>query len=288
MYLFISRDDLQYYDPLSQDLQRLMYKHTTGIGLLCTYRASTLESAPPVRNSQTFVAPLEEGAVVVEAPTETVVSNRPTMVRRETHSVNPLNAALFNSPNSDTFHRVCLEPLTQDACQRLFTKVFGGYGIIVVEDVVFTKLHALCAGSPLYAVELAKSICERYIHRECDSNEPQSTSLCNLSLVAIIDDLRADRIEEMVHFRFDKLTEQCQLVLKMAAVAAVNGTHFTFALLGYVLDSTDPYESGKFDSRVFHTADDFGNILDNGPEANDDDEGSIAGSFAGEGLVLLI
>ena len=272
---------MQYYDPLSQDLQRLMYKNTAGIWLLCTYRASTLESAPPVRKSQTLVAPLEEGAVAVETPTETVVSNRPTMVRRETHSVNPLNAALFNSPNSDTFYRLYLEPLTHDACQRLFIKVFGGYGITVAEDDVFSKLHTLCGGSPLYAVELAKSICERYIRRECNLNEPQSTSLCNRSLLAIIDDLRADRIEEMVHFRFDKLTEQCQLVLKMAAIAGITGSHFTFALLGWLLDNVEASDSDKFESRIMHTSDSAASL--NSMADSIDNDGSLAGN-----LLLLV
>jgi predicted ATPase len=146
-------------------------------------------------------------------------------------------------PLSAIFHRLELPPLSHAAGRKLLAKIFADAGLMEVDNAVLDKLHSLSAGSPLYAAELAKSICDRYVHRE--DHKELSGAACSVQLSSIIDGMRTDRIEEVVHFRFDKLTEQCQLVLKMAAVAAVNGSHFTLPMLKYILDSSDQNQSSK-------------------------------------------
>jgi hypothetical protein len=163
--------------------------------------------------------------------------------------------AMRERPLSAEFLRVELKPITASAGRKLLAKIFADNGIVKIEDGVLDKLHGMSAGSPLYATELAKSICDRYVHRESCSKDmsADSETACSLQLSTIIANMSTDRIEEVVHFRFDKLTEQCQLVLKMAAVASVNGSHFTLSMLTSILDASARTESSKLQQVIQDT-----------------------------------
>jgi hypothetical protein len=166
-----------------------------------------------------------------------------------------MERAVQELPLSAEFLRVELKPITAGAGKKLLAKIFADHGIVHIEDGVLEKLHEMSAGSPLYATELAKSICDRYVHREhCTADmSAGSEAACSLQLNTIISNMSTDRIEEVVHFRFDKLTEQSQLVLKMAAVASVNGSHFTLSMLTSILDSSERSESSKLQQVIHDT-----------------------------------
>jgi hypothetical protein len=227
LWLFRNRDDLQHHDQLSQKLGGLVSRTTTGICLVCTYR--TAQSYNTLRAS--IVAPITE---LPHGP----------LLRLETFAGVSYEQAMQALPLSASFHRIELQPIAHASGMKLVAKVLTDAGLSTVEPATLAKVYELSAGSPLYATELAKSLAERYVSREhCGATQEGA---CSLQLDGFMSNMRTSRIEEVVHYRFDKLTEQSQLVLKMAAVAAVNGSHFTLGMLTYVLDSTDPHESSKF------------------------------------------
>ena len=136
-----------------------------------------------------------------------------------------------------------LPPMDQVAGTALLAKLFAESGIAGVDEAVLVKVLGLSGGNPLHVTELAQIICDSYIHRE--QRVVQSSVTTSQQLLDIIDQMGADRIEEFVHFRFDKLSEQCQLVLKTAAVAALNDSHFTLPMLTFVLNVSDSTEMNE-------------------------------------------
>ncbi len=175
--------------------------------------------------------------------------------------VGSFEAAMRSMPESKSFRKADLPPLCKSAIKKLLLRISTSFGLNDVGDHVLEKLCEMSAGSPLYATELAKAVCSRYIARECTSHAPETVA-CSQGMMTIINSMRTDRIEEMVHFRFDKLTEQCQLVLKMAAVASLNGSHFTLSMLISILDSSDRSESAKLDAMISNTRALLGDLSD--------------------------
>jgi len=248
----------------SQDLGRLVAQNTTGVLLLCTFRTSAHgEYYQPLR-ADSAGNPMGMSA---EAP----MFGGPGFGAYE--------AAMHSKPESNTFLKTELKPIGKAATKKLLLKIFLNYGIQAVEEPILDKLHVLSNGSPLYATELAKGICNRYITRECTEMTRLEEHACNNRIMTIIDSMRTERIEEMVHFRFDKLTEQCQLVLKMAAVAAVNGSHFTLSMLTWILDSSDNSESSKLDAMISNTKALLGYL-------SDPDEDGENGTYNSRGNVI--
>ena len=239
----IYRDDLHQHDELSQKLGERLASSTQGICLLCTITSASSKS---------------KAANQISSLTDPHSSSTKTLLR----------------PVASAFLRTELQPISQDICSALVSRIFAESGVVGVDETVLAKLHSMSAGSPMYATELTKIVCHSYIHREeCSAQQQeQRVASCGAQLMDIIDKLRVDRIEEVVHFRFDKLSEQCQLVLKMAAVAGLNGSHFTLPMLAFILDSSDRSESTKLGEIIHDTKALLGYLSDPGDADLGDDE----------------
>eukprot|EP01032_Pedospumella_encystans_P010661 gene10661-12445_t len=247
-------DDLQMHDVASQDLGRLISDQVTGVLLLSTYRTAP-QSADEGLRADSHGQPLTlADATTMFAP-----------------GLGFFEAAMRSMPESPTLRKAELPPLCDSAIKKLLLRISASYGLVNVDDVVLDKLYALSAGSPLYATELAKAVCSQYVAREYTIVSPSNEARSD-GMLTIISSMRTDRIEEMVHFRFDKLTEPCQLVLKMAAVASLNGSHFTLSMLTSILDSSDSSESTKLDAMIATTHSLLGYLSD--PD-NDGENGNF-------------
>ena len=219
----------------SQDLGRLISDHVTGVILLTTYRTSPQGHYEDLRSDS-----INQPFTLTDTPANFAPG------------IGFFESAMRSMPESPTLRKTELPPLCDSAIKKLLLRISTSFGLNHVGENVLDKLFEMSGGSPLYATELAKAVCSRYISRECADNTPDSET-CTDGMLKIISSMRTDRIEEMVHFRFDKLTEQCQLVLKMAAVASLNGSHFTLSMLTSILDSSDKSESAKLDAMISTT-----------------------------------
>jgi len=74
-------------------------------------------------------------------------------------------AAMRSMPESPTFRKADLPPLCKSAIKKLLLRISTSFGLNDVGDNVLEKLCEMSAGSPLYATELAKAVCSRYISR---------------------------------------------------------------------------------------------------------------------------
>jgi class 3 adenylate cyclase len=170
----------------------------------------------------------------------------------ETLNIMPDNAQLYRLVNTqsrlstnsrDNFFRsygdqkrfllVELPPLDKESTIKVAKEALADVGIAAA-DSDLAKLYDISGGNPLYTIELTKAL--QTIHHQSGNDG--------------VNDIKADlnelfnmnsRVEEVICYRFDKLTSAQQLVLKAAAVAVSNGRNFTGELIVYMLEENDQF-----------------------------------------------
>jgi hypothetical protein len=169
------------------------------------------------------------------------------------------------------FAIVDLPPLDKDSTIKVAKEALSDVGIIAT-DADLAKLYDISGGNPLYTIELTKAL--QTIHHQThaarlqeENNNGQNPDTLNAASFHSLtnpqsintnnniggnnnSDIKADlnelfnmnsRVEEVICYRFDKLTTNQQLVLKAASIAVSNGRNFTAEMIVYLLEESDQF-----------------------------------------------
>ena len=125
-----------------------------------------------------------------------------------------------------------LHPLDQASITKLLQHIFS---VVLVDMSVFAPetaavVHQFSAGNPLIAVEIAKAVIPAI-------SAVNDTTSKEALVIEFLKSLKSHRIEEIILYRFDGLTQDSQIVLKAAAVAGYDGRKLSLKLLESILES---------------------------------------------------
>jgi hypothetical protein len=227
-----------------------VYRNTTGVCLIATLRTTVLSATIASAASATTTPKSVSLARTGTANRTTFTSDKYNTDFKQSDAIKALEQfasaaaqrqleeTLHSQPNSDVFLRVELGELAKSQCVKLISHILETSGVRVNDESVLDSIYAVCGGSPLYATELARSLCEQYVNRE-NSTRGVFPTVNASTIEGMLANFRTERIEEIVYFRFDKQPASTQLVLKMAAVASINGYPFTLNMLYWVLHTSE-------------------------------------------------
>lgn len=140
--------------------------------------------------------------------------------------------SIFGSCDSERTEFMRLEPLGKDAVFEIFKSSIRG---ISEEDEmtidwakVAERVHDLCGGVVRHAIELAHavSIELRRMPKEISSASDRTNRIVNF-----LEDFPVSKMEELIALRFDALSQEQQLLLKVASVPGLNQHSFSLSLL---------------------------------------------------------
>jgi hypothetical protein len=235
-FFTLRRDDVQAHDSASKELRGMVHRNTTGVRLIATLRTSV---ASPTNAHSLATTPLAS-VVVIKNNKDFMQSDAIKALEQFASAAaqRQFEEALQSQPNTDVFYRVELGELSKTQCVKLIFRILETNGVRVDDWDVLDSIYGVCGGSPLYATELARGLCEQYVRRESSSRVGRLAATSS-AIKGMLANFRTERIEEIVYFRFDKQPASTQLVLKMAAVASINGNPFTLEMLNWVLHTSE-------------------------------------------------
>ena len=229
---FSSRDDIQNNDAVSQYLLRKVWNELTGVALLTTYRPKSKDKDKSATSGGSTPGSVRSRA------TSTSRTSSSDLGRLEI----PLVDFLTYMDESDSFKRVDLQVISQEANRALVDDIFELFDIAITDaddvQTVYRKMFALSGGNPLYTAELAKGIAQKraaWFASIREEEEGEEADPVPPSLIKLLEEMRPARVEEVVYFRFDQLNPAWQTILKLAAMAASNGAPFTVPMLQFLL-----------------------------------------------------
>lgn len=141
----------------------------------------------------------------------------------------------------DRVHRIVLAPLESNAVMELVEGIFGAEGYTIEDNSVYERMLSISGGNPLYIYELCRAI----VDKASTTKRQRQSILSRSDFGALLKDFHTARVEEVIFYRFDQLTAQCQMILKMAAIACSGGSAFTVAMLQAMLADRDQLDALK-------------------------------------------
>lgn len=140
--------------------------------------------------------------------------------------------SFFGDSDSERTEFIRLEPLGKDAVFEIFKSSIRG---ISEEDEttidwkkVAERVHDLCGGVVRHAIELAHAVS---IELRRMSNLQNEASDRTKRIVDFLEDFPVSKMEELIALRFDALSQEQQLLLKVASVPGLNQHSFSLNLL---------------------------------------------------------
>lgn len=222
--LRLRSEDIHFLDPWSLRVMFLIWKKATGMSLLVTYDGDQ--------------TPLEDLSTPDHAHLYRIVNQQSKLTNSgRDHFFRPYN-------DSRRFAVVDLPPLDKESTIKVAKEALADVGI-VAGDADLAKLFDISGGNPLYTIELTKAL--QTIHNQSNASRAGESFDPNQENRG---DIKADlnelfnmnsRVEEVICYRFDKLTTAQQLVLKAASVAVSNGRSFTAEMIVYLLEENDHF-----------------------------------------------
>jgi len=197
----ISISDIDAIDDCSKNLVQNLYGSRTKLVFLCSTHKGTRKRRPSMASVES------------------------------TMSVDVLDS-IFGDSDSERTELIRLEPLGKDAIFEVFKSSIRG----ISEDdetaidwmKVAERVHELCGGVVRHAIELAHAVS---IELRRMTKVQSLTSDRTKRIVDFLEDFPVSKIEELIALRFDALSQEQQLLLKVASVPGFNQHSFSLNLL---------------------------------------------------------
>ena len=139
---------------------------------------------------------------------------------------------IFEDSDNERIEFMRLEPLSKEAVFEVFKSSIRGISEEDEEMIdwmrVAEQVHDLCGGVVRHAIELAHAVSiELRLMSKVQCSAPDRTS----RIVELLEDFPLSKMEELIALRFDALTQEQQLLLKVASVPGLNQHSFSLNLL---------------------------------------------------------
>lgn len=149
--------------------------------------------------------------------------------------------AIFDSDNYDDCKEVKLEYLSSEKVYDLFDWLLKDVWsqedrLLLRSDASYVnRVSQMCGGIPRFAVELANAVNIQYkaskdIIKSIEEEEERYDFISSF-----ICEVPTEKIEELICFRFDHLSAEGQLLLKIASVAGFEKYSFSLSLLEFIV-----------------------------------------------------
>ena len=139
---------------------------------------------------------------------------------------------VFGDSDSERTEFMRLEPLGKEAIFEIFKSSIRGISeddeITIDWRKVSERVHDLCGGVVRHAIELAHAVS---IELRRMSKVQSAASDRTNRIVDFLEDFPISKIEELIALRFDALSQEQQLLLKVASVPGLNQHSFSLSLL---------------------------------------------------------
>ena len=139
---------------------------------------------------------------------------------------------MFGDSDNERTEFMRLEPLSKEAVFEVFKSSIRGISEEDEEMIdwmrVAEMVHELCGGVVRHAIELAHAVSiELRLMSKVQCSAQDRTS----RIVELLEDFPVSKMEELIALRFDALTQEQQLLLKVASVPGLNQHSFSLNLL---------------------------------------------------------
>lgn len=146
--------------------------------------------------------------------------------------------SIFGCTDRD-YKEMRLGYLSEDATFELFQwamKDISDQDRELLDNVTIrSRVNKVCGGMPYFALELARAFSLLVVNnsREIPANMNERTSF----LVNLLDRVPTSKIEELICFKFDNISSEGQMLLKVASVAGFDRHNFSQDLLEVLVSS---------------------------------------------------
>lgn len=240
--LLIVIDNFQTLDSASWDLTKQMWTENSGLVVLASFL--TVESS---QSSKVDTQMSSRSSVF--SPNSSMNSSSTSSHKKNSQASNNvyLDDAIATFTDESRFYLVELQPLDRLGTTTLIHRLLEEYDFGSVSDGLtqVNGVHDLCGGNPMYVSEVTKAAIAAM--REARDDQPviaassrkQSSSSDESELLTalqrVASSLRPERIEEVIVYRFDRLSASCQYLLRVASVLAFGGALFTAEALSHII-----------------------------------------------------